>query len=217
MCMVFWVIIRPASIAQIAYRNEIRHLHTEEDIGADRRLCQTMFPWGHAALAYLLYTVFLQTKYNSVPRGGLPLIVVVASLVPDLIDKPLAWTFGVLPGGRTLFHSLVVLIPLCVGLYWIAHRYRNPSAGAAAVIGLLSHPLGDMVQSSFTSPYFETPTYLLWPLVPVTESSNAGFHILWEFHPGPFFYVELLLTGLAIALWMYHGRPGLGVLRDVIK
>ena len=90
-----------------------------------------MFPWEHAAVAYLLYAGYARWHDGTAPGGWAVLVVLVASQLPDLIDKPLAWQFGLLPSGRSLAHSVFVAVPVVVvvvalgivvlaGLVWLS-------------------------------------------------------------------------------------------------
>lgn len=57
-----------------------------------------MWPWEHAAVGYLLCSAALaarRTVLNDIPVIALG----VATLLPDLIDKPLALWLGVFPEG----------------------------------------------------------------------------------------------------------------------
>jgi len=174
-----------------------------------------MFPWGHAALAYVLYSGFTDSRYDSHPTDYHPVLLGFASLLPDVIDKPLAWNLNLIPVGRSIFHSLLILIPLAVTIYWISARRNHRRIGHTLLIGLLSHPLGDVLDSVFTVPRFEAPTYLLWPVITAPPpDENLGYAQLWAFDVGPFFYFETALVLAASVLWIHHGLPGLTWLSD---
>ncbi|MCL7419035.1 MAG: metal-dependent hydrolase, partial [Halalkalicoccus sp.] len=89
-----------------------------------------MWPWGHAALAYVLYSALRRRRGGS-PGGVATIVVVFASQLPDLIDKPLAWTLGVIPSGRMLAHAPAVALPLCVAVYWYFARRSRAEYGVA--------------------------------------------------------------------------------------
>jgi len=101
-----------------------------------------MWPWEHLAVAYLLYSARSRWLWGRPPTTRGTLVVAFASQLPDLVDKPLAWLLFVLPGGRTLGHSLFVGLPL-VGVAfvvgWVLDSYRGSIAFA---VGLLSHLAG---------------------------------------------------------------------------
>lgn len=66
-----------------------------------------MWPWGHAAVGYTLYSAFSRMYYRKPPSDAAALVVLFGTQLPDFNDKPLAWTFDVLPTGRSLGHSLL--------------------------------------------------------------------------------------------------------------
>ena len=78
-----------------------------------------MLPWGHAALGYLFYTAYARLRYRHPPVGLSVYALGLGTQFPDLIDKPLAWHFAVLPSGRSLAHSLFTL-GVVVGVLWYA-------------------------------------------------------------------------------------------------
>jgi LexA-binding, inner membrane-associated putative hydrolase len=173
-----------------------------------------MWPWGHAALAYVLYSALRRRRGGS-PDGVATIVVVFASQLPDLIDKPLAWNLGVIPSGRMLAHAPVVAFPLCVAVYWYFARRSRAKYGVAFGLGYLSHIASDAVQSALAGEYAYT-RFLLWPLLSVPEDSQAG--VLAELSgfsltPSPALIVSAFV-GLAVAgLWIRDGTPGAGVLR----
>ena len=61
-----------------------------------------MWPWEHLAFGYLLWSLWLRARGRSLPGDWEALVLVFATQLPDLVDKPLAWQLGVLPGGRSL-------------------------------------------------------------------------------------------------------------------
>jgi hypothetical protein len=61
---------------------------------------------GGMVLGYLLWTGWAHLREGRSPTGTEFRLVVFAAVLPDLIDKPLAWTFGVLPSRRSFAHSL---------------------------------------------------------------------------------------------------------------
>jgi inner membrane protein len=79
-------------------------------------------------------------------------LLVLGSLLPDLVDKTLAFSgFG---NGRSITHTLLIfLIVMAAGLYFY-FRYKNTGILAVA-IGLLSHVVLDSM--------WESPKILFWP------------------------------------------------------
>ncbi|WP_254273442.1 metal-dependent hydrolase [Haloarcula marina] len=123
-----------------------------------------MYPWTHAAFGYLLLVVLAVLLWRRVSRLELA-AVVVATQIPDVVDKPLAWWLTVLPSGRSLAHSLVLAVPLSVLVLAVAWRRAHPEIGLAFALGYASHLLGDTYDALY---YWrvEEFTFLLWPFAP---------------------------------------------------
>lgn len=177
-----------------------------------------MWPWGHLAVGYLLYTAYTHSRFDRPPLAAPALALAIGSQFPDLIDKPLAWTVGVLPGGRTLGHSLLfaaVLVPVVLVL---ADRLEAREIGVAFVVGHLSHLLADIPPSVLTGDLSGTG-FLLWPLVPAREEESVGGildAILHYYAMGPYELVQLGLFVLAAVVWYRDGAPGLEYARLVL-
>ncbi|QFU82296.1 metal-dependent hydrolase [Natronorubrum aibiense] len=168
-----------------------------------------MLPLGHLAVAYLCYSLLTRVRFKSPPTHVPVLIVLFASLFPDLLDKPLAWGLGLLPSGRTLGHSLLFLVPLSIGLYVFTRRYGRSEYAVAFAIGVLPHSPLD-IMTLLWDPY-SSEQFLLWPLFsfPIPP-------ILDSYHPplGAFYILsELGFAALAFMLWWYDGFPGFKLLR----
>ncbi|ELY37672.1 metal-dependent hydrolase [Natronorubrum tibetense] len=178
-----------------------------------------MLPWEHAAVAYLCYTGYARRAEGGPAAGWAVLVVLLASQLPDLIDKPLAWQVGLVPSGRSVAHSVFVGGPLAIGAVVVARRYGRPALGAAFAIGYLSHLLTDVI-----------PTYpaagwslesVLWPVAtnesaPEVMGTDTGAiehtgQILFGAYPSllaPEALIGLGLVGLAGLVWFADGRPG---------
>lgn len=123
-----------------------------------------MFPWTHAAFGYLSLLSVAVLLRRRLSRAEL-IAVIVGTQLPDLVDKPLAWWFNVLPSGRSLAHSLLVAVPLSLLVLAVAWYLTHPEVGFAFAVGYASHLIGD----SYVALYYWRPeelTYLLWPLLP---------------------------------------------------
>jgi hypothetical protein len=178
-----------------------------------------MLPWGHAAVAYLLLSG--GRRYRGRPMTGLATVtVLVASQLPDLIDKPLSWHLAVLPNGRTLAHSLLtgslvlaVLVAILLAL-GVTRRRITP-----LVVGFLSHPLADAV-GSIVSLEPALLASLAWPILPAIEyeGPESVIGILAAHDPlAPMFLFQLGLVALATAAWWGDGRPGLRQTREWVS
>jgi membrane-bound metal-dependent hydrolase YbcI (DUF457 family) len=137
-----------------------------------------------------------------------------ATQLPDLIDKPFAWTIPLLPGGRTLGHTLLFALPLAGVVGWYARYRGTPQLGVAFGIGYLSHLLSDGFATLVTDSLSNT-TFLLWPLLPLPTWDTAPSFIahLTALQLTPWIGFELVLTAAAMVVWMTDGRPGLRCLQ----
>lgn len=169
-----------------------------------------MWPLGHLAVGYLLYSILVRFR-RTTPRDYPTVALVFGTQFPDLVDKPLAWSFGILPNGRSLAHSLFTAILLIVALHLIFRRYGYSSLSNAFGVGYLSHLLSDAFASAMVGEYsYYYIGFLVWPLVPAIEEgeksltvqfSSLGFTSLST--------VEVGFTVLVVGLWVLDGTPGL--------
>lgn len=176
-----------------------------------------MWPLGHAAVAYLCYGLWRETRRRRPPAGFPVLAVLFASQVPDLIDKPLSWYFGVLPTGRSLGHSFLFLVPLAFVVVVLARRYDRSDLGIASAVGLFSHPIVDALPALWTD---TDVAMLLWPLLAV-EPYEEGVPSIAELLAGsmgePYFLLEFVLAAVALVVWHRHGHPGLETIRTHVR
>lgn len=180
-----------------------------------------MWPWGHAAFGYVLYS--LSTRLTSDPGvdGRDVLVLAVATQLPDLIDKTGAWVLDVFTSGYAAGHSIFVALPAGLAGYALARDRDRASLGLAFVVGYWSHLAGDVLLAVLLEkPY--TVGKVLWPLVtfPSSESPAGAVSTVAEFFVA---FLELLRTAqnpmvflvflgpplAAIALWLIDGAPGL--------
>lgn len=172
-----------------------------------------MWPLGHAAVGYLCYTALHRTRTETPPSGIAVVALLVGSQFPDLVDKPLAWYLGVLPTGRSLAHSLVVIGPLVAVGYLLATRYDHREYGIAFGVGALAHLLADSLPALWGGT--DVP-YLLWPLLAVEPYESGAptiVGLLVESLGDPYFLAEFALAGLALGVWQRDGYPGVGMVR----
>lgn len=185
-----------------------------------------MWPWEHVVVGYLAYSVFCRLGYRDTPGGAGAFVVVVASVLPDLIDKPLAWSLEIVETGYAVGHSMFFAGPLVVGV-WIACRLRGwRRVGAAFGLGYLLHLPGDLLYLIVVNDSF-TPGIMLWPVASV-ETAGHSHGVVREtivrlgqfkmdFLAGElslYIRVQLVLTGLVAVLWVFDGAP---VLQEVLE
>ena len=168
-----------------------------------------MLPWGHLAVGYVTYSLVERVGRGRAPGGAAVLWLAIGTQFPDLIDKPLAWWFGLIPSGRMVAHSLLVALPVIVVVARYAYRRDRPRDGFAFAIGYVTHLLGDSIGLLLGGAYWRT-RFLVWPLVPPIdyEIQESVLAHLADVEP------SALLPVVPIALlWLYDGRPGLAELR----
>lgn len=181
-----------------------------------------MWPWEHAAVAYLVYSLFSHAYYRESPGALAALTVVFASVLPDLIDKPLAYQYGVFDTGYAMGHSVFVGIPFALLVGVVAHRIGRPRVGLAFGVGYLLHPLGDSVPHYLRGT--ERFEVLFWPITePVGPVGTDGvldltvtyfveyWAVLTASDPPTYLLVQSGVLAFTAILWLYDGAP---VLRE---
>lgn len=190
-----------------------------------------MFPWDHLAIGYIVYSL-LTRLFGSRPNDEQWLAVVVGSQFPDLVDKPLAWSLGVLPSGTSLAHSVLVAVPVASILVLVSAQYGRARTGAAFGLAYLLHLPADILYGPLIRGDLSRIDYdvLLWPLVAQpfdgpTEGlfSSVTYYIgqYYVYLQSPqaigYFLLELAFLGVAVALWVADGKPGLGYLAPAYR
>lgn len=85
---------------------------------------------------------------------------------PDLVDKPLSWTLGVLPCGRIGAHTPLVAVPLLIVLWWHFDTRASRRAWVSFAVGYLTHLASDGVYAVVDVELIGLG-YLLWPITPI--------------------------------------------------
>lgn len=174
-----------------------------------------MYPWGHVAVAYILYSVYSWGRHRRPPGATATVAVVVGALFADIVDKPLA-LLGVFPGGRYVAHSLLFVPFLLAVVTILAYGFDRPESVAAFALAHLSHLLADLPPRVLQGYPFGTE-YLFWPVL----SRPTFFYHDQLFDPptvvalvGQSLTDPLVMRGLeaslfvfAVALWVSDGCP----------
>lgn len=185
-----------------------------------------MFPWEHLVLGYVVFSLWSHLRYREPPDWAGALGAAFGSQLPDLIDKPLAWTWGVTETGYAIGHSIFFAPVVLLVTYAVARRLDRMRAGVAFGLAYLSHLVSDVFYPiAFGRPI--EPRVILWPIAsPPTSTIEGGFltrtifyvrRFVTEMTAGeitPFIVFQLLLVGGATLLWLYDGAP---VVRDVYQ
>jgi hypothetical protein len=183
-----------------------------------------MWPWEHLAVGYLAYAALVHLVARRPPAGDAVVVLAVATQLPDLIDKPLAWSLAVLPSGASLAHSLAFALPATLVALALARRVGHTRLGVAFAVGYLLHLPADALYPALLGRGPKV-AFLFWPFVPVPAGSASGFLPQFEALLSTFLaylatprgtaYLvgEVVLLGSALALYAYDGTPGLRWLR----
>lgn len=180
-----------------------------------------MLPWGHFAVAYLLYSAYARRQFDRPPRTGPTLALVAGVFYADVVDKTFGWGLDVIPS-RSLGHSVVVAVPLLAVVYLVARHYDRVASATAFAVSHVSHLLTD-VRPRLLLGYPIRNRYFLWPIVRDRQYTyhERIFEPPWivevlvtplTYRP-VFLLFELVLFGLALRRWTLDGRPGLEFVR----
>lgn len=134
-----------------------------------------MYPAGHFLLAAVPLTAYTVARWRRLPSGPMVLLLLVATQLPDVIDKPLAWTFALLPSGRMLAHSLVISLPVLTVVVLLAARRSYGRYAVVFSAGYLSHIAGDFYPIvRLGTDYYFFPN-LFWPVVAANPDRTPSF------------------------------------------
>ncbi|MBX0324315.1 metal-dependent hydrolase [Halomicroarcula sp. F13] len=182
-----------------------------------------MWPWEHVAVGYLLYSGYVHLRYGESP-GTLPALAVgFGALFPDLVDKPLAWTFELFPSGVSVAHSVFTATALSLAVVVLLGKLGHRAVGTGFSVAYLAHIPADAMYQVVVGNPLRLEAYL-WPLVTIQSSGQGGFldNALYYFVRFLFFLgtprgllflsLEVALLGTTLLVWWADDCPGLGIL-----
>lgn len=186
-----------------------------------------MWPWEHLAFGYLLYSLSVRARFRAGVAGSAALALAAGTQFPDLVDKPLAWVLGVLPGS-VFVHTLAVALPTIALIVLLAARFGDAETGIAFGVGYLSHIAGDMLYPALLG---GDPTILvfLWPFAGEVTAAPLGVLVNVRYYLGEYLTflqtprgivygtMELVFLGVTLALWHRDGRPGIATVRVALR
>jgi len=130
-----------------------------------------MLPIEHFIVAALPLGAYILLRDRQLPTPRVTALIFVGSQFPDLVDKPLAHQFGLIPSGRVFLHSLPIAVSFLAFVLYYGWRTERPRLSGVFAVAHLSHLLADNYQPLLDSPPTVSPD-LLWPLTrPVTRSA----------------------------------------------
>jgi len=181
-----------------------------------------MWPWEHAAIAYLCWAAL--DRRGARPDDAAVVAVLVGSQFPDLVDKPLSWVFQVLPTGQSLAHSLLFALPVIGLVVAVARASGRTAVGLAFGVGYLSHLPADAVYpvvfggeprvSGLLYPLVEIEPYAV-PGVGPRLAAMAENVVPLLSSPLGILYVlaDAALVAAAFVVWYRNDCPGLRLVR----
>lgn len=189
-----------------------------------------MYPWGHLALGYLVYTVGTRLWNRRAPTGVPTLALVLGTQFPDVLDKPLNWWFDIFDG-RAIGHSVITAVALCGLLFLLARKHGHRDLAAAFTIGVFTHLVGDSWRALLSGD-FGSAAFLMWPLLPApTYPKDSLVDHLREwaiaFQTVPVgsprvlldtqFGIQLVFAAVILSVWALDGFPGIRALSNAIS
>ncbi|WP_247730012.1 metal-dependent hydrolase [Halovivax limisalsi] len=184
-----------------------------------------MWPWEHVLVGYLAYSLFCHLWWRESPGGLEAIAVVLGSLLPDLIDKPLAWEFGVFDGGYALGHSVLFVLPFTLAVGLFARVLGRVRAGVALAVGYVLHLPGDAFYGYLQSGTVHYDAHL-WPVVRYSRATERPdlvgeiTHFATEYwaqvqagDQTTYVLAQFALAGVVFVLWLVDGAP---VLRECL-
>lgn len=118
-----------------------------------------MLPGRHFAVAYIPYALYTLVREKHLPNARHTVILLWATQLPDLIDKPLAWSFHFLPSSRSLAHLVFFAVPYVLVVTAVAWKTDRPKLGALFTFGYLSHIYADVYPSVFDPVHHFLPNH----------------------------------------------------------
>lgn len=187
-----------------------------------------MWPWGHVAFGYLLHSLARHLGWRRAPGGDEVAVLAVAALLPDLVDKPLSWTFGLFPQGYSVAHSVFVAVPLALLVVLLAVRTDRGAVGGAFLVGYWSHLAGDVLVATVLRKQ-DALARVLWPLVTLpaydTDRGALDRALYYAANAVEFLgttdslavlFVYLGPLAAAVLLWVADGAPGVAETRRLL-
>lgn len=179
-----------------------------------------MWPWGHLAVGYLLYSPAVRLGTGRPPDAPAVALLVVGTQLPDVVDKSLAWVFHVVPHGYAVGHSVFVAVPVGLAAVLVAAYRGRLAAGLAGAVGWWSHLAGDVLVGLATeNPY--ALARVLWPVATLPplgrEATGLGrvlyfldnwLALLRATDSTVVYLVYFGPLAVALLLWLVDGAPG---------
>ncbi|SFG70504.1 LexA-binding, inner membrane-associated putative hydrolase [Halopelagius inordinatus] len=177
-----------------------------------------MWPWGHLAFGYVVYSLVSRVARRRAPAWPAVAFLALGTQMPDLVDKPLAWTLSILPNGRSFAHSLIFGTLIAVSIVVLLRRL-DVRGGLPFAVGYYSHLVGDVV-IPVSNGDFADLAFLLWPVLPVPQDHHSSVSILRYILTADLtsrYLLEMGLAGLVGLWWLVDGAPGAAELWRAVR
>lgn len=112
------------------------------------------------------------------PSGPPPILLAFSEVLPDLLDKWLPRTLGIITIGWSVMQSQMMLVPLAILFHWLRGLFRREQSVTTVFVGSLTHMLGDVLDSRFAGSDDCQLSYLAWPVFGNPHHQAAGYHPL---------------------------------------
>ncbi len=159
-----------------------------------------MFPLGHLGLTLALVVgarrwVDVRVDYR---------LLLVAALLPDMIDKPLSVVFGI--AGRYIGHTLVFALSLTAMFLLLRSRSRSREGAGVWAVALLALAIGTWTHLLFDR-MWALPEILLWPFLGLAFPLDPfdPFSLL-EGYRDPYVMIGDVLGALALGYFAWKHR-----------
>lgn len=137
-------------------------------------------PWGHFLAGFVPLCLYVVLRYRRLPSVDTVFLILVATQLPDLVDKPLAWVFGVFPSGRLVAHSVVFAVPTVVVVSAVAWWLSRADLGAIFTFGYLSHVYTDHLRLLSEPAGYPGLQNVFFPLVAPVSEEQMNFLYYFE-------------------------------------
>jgi len=151
-----------------------------------------MWPWEHAVVGYVACTILVVVVRRRPLTTREAVVVVFGTQIPDLVDKPLAWSLSVLPSGRSFGHSLLTWVVVATVVAALANRFDRRELSWLLLVGYLVGILTDVSPTALAGDLGRA-TFLVWPLLPPPAHDGEPSFLAHAAQIGVADVVQLLL------------------------
>ena len=124
----------------------------------------SMLPIEHLIVALVPTCLVVGVAFRRLPAPSVVGAAVLGSQFPDLIDKPLALQFEIIPTGRVFMHSVPIAVPFLVAVGVYGWRTDRLPLAITFAFAHLTHLVADTYQTLLGPDPSLSPD-LLWPFV----------------------------------------------------